>query len=532
MSAQPAIEQQLTEQHLPIFSNTIREFRRALMEPVVNWKTISNIIIKDPGLVLHTLQQLHSGARRAKSLEVTDMSQAVMLLGMERVKRLTQGLPVIEQTLKDDTAVKYTKAVYRAVHAAYHARNWAQWRNDYAPEDVYIATLLHSIPEFALWVSEPKKIQQLRRRIYKDDMSPDEAHHITLGQSLQHYGRKLISDMQLPAFLLDVFRPENARQPRVQGVLLAVQLAESVEFGWYSEKVSEVLTQVAEYINKSLDETIHIVHQNALLVARKWPYKTIRPMAAWLALIPADDDVLITAEFPDESETRHATQPVSKNTTSGLHAVTSNTAGPKRGSISIDPPAKKSVQLGKKAANVETEGELAVCFSPQPAVFARAIKELEAGKGTLGASEILRIVVHAIHDGIGFHRVVFATQPLTRSYLEAKFMAGTDNDLVFNQFRIPLDNHNLFARVLEKPSCVWINDENRKRYWQSVPSEFKVLSKVNSFCAASIHVDSKPMGLLYADRHSVDCKIDKKAFTLFRHVSQLTAKCLAARSEL
>lgn len=110
-------------------------------------------------------------------------------------------------------------------------------------------------------------------------------------------------------------------------------------------------------------------------------------------------------------------------------------------------------------------------------------------------------------------------------------MAGTDNDPAFNQFQIKLDNHNLFSRMLEKPAAIWISDDNRNRYWQSVPSEFKVLVKVNSFCAASIHVDSKPMGIFYADRHSKDCKIDNQAYTLFRHIAQLAAKCLAARSE-
>lgn len=533
MGAQPAIEQQLTQQHLPVFSHTLREFRRALMEPEVNWKTIGNIVLKDPGLVLQTFQQLNSGSKRATRLEVSDISQAVMLLGMERVKQLTQGLQVLEQTLSVDIATKYTKAVYRAIHAAYHARNWAQWRNDFAPEEVYIATLLHSIPELALWVSEPQKIYELRRRIYKDRMSADEAHHITLGQSLQHYGRRVTSDMQLPCLLVDVFRPENASLPRIHGVLLAVQLANAVEFGWYSEKVGNILAQVAEYINKSLDDTTQIIHQNALLVARKWPYKTVRPMASLLALIPSDDDVLINAEFPDVLVTKETNQ--SNGTTTAkatLRAVVSQTDDVERksGSITIEEVTKRPAAK-QEPAEVKLDVESSVCFSPQPALFAKAIKDLEAGQGTLDVSDIVRIVVHAMHDGLGFHRVVFATRPLTRPYLEARFMAGTDNDPAFNQFRIKLDNHNLFSRILEKPAAIWINDDNRNRYWQSIPSDFKVLVKVNSFCAASIHVDAKPMGLFYADRHSKGCEIDKQAFGLFRHIGQLTAKCLAARSE-
>lgn len=529
MSAQPAIVQQLTEQHLPVFAHTVRAFRRALMESVLNWNSIGAIILKDPGLVLQALQQLKSGSKRAADLEVTDMSKAVMLLGMERVKKLTDGLPVVEQSLDKEFAIKYTKAVGRAIHAAYHARNWAQWRNDYAPEEVYIATLLHSIPEFALWVGEPEKMHQLRKRVYKNGMSADEAHHITLGQSLQHYGRQVTSELRLPSFLHEVFRPENARSPRVQSVLLAVQLANYVEFGWYSDKVTNILAMVADNINKSLDETTFIVHQNAIKVARESSFTNVRPAASLLALVPTDDDVFISEEFPDEPEIEEANAS-SESEKSALREVATDSQEIIKhgsGSITIDPPPKKPI-LKQDVGEIQAEVGSSVCFNPQPALFSKAVKELEAGMGKLNTEEIIRIVVHGMHDGIGLHRVVFASQISKRPYLDARFMTGTDNDPVFSKFQVKLDNHNLFSRLMEKPASVWINDENRNRYWPLVPADFKVFAKVNSFCALSIFVASKPVGLFYADRHSTDCKIDKQAFTLFRKIGQLTVKCLAA----
>ncbi len=532
MGAQLAIVQQITEKHLPIFAHTAEAYRRALAEPVLNWRTLGDIILKDPGLVLQTLQCLKSASRRAASLEITDMSQAAMLLGMQRVKDLTRSLPVLEQSANANTISNYTKAVNRAFHAAYYARNWAQWRNDPAPEEVFIATLLHSAPELALWISAPETMQQLRRRIFREGMSADDAHHITLGQSLQHYGREASANLQLPPFLQDVFRPENAHLPRVQGVLLAVRMANTVEFGWNTKKVLRIIEQVAEHINKGVDDTISIIHQNAAIAARNSPFTSVRSAAAWLALIPSDDNTLILDEFPDQEVTsKSITKPVT------AIKVTAQTLEPR----AAEPRSSGSVSLIKSephpellptSEDEELETHSLVCINPQPAIFAKAVQDLEAGMGVLNATQIIRLALHGMHEGAAFHRVVFAAQATKRPYLEAKFMSGTDNDSAFNNFQIKLDNVNLFSRLLEKPSNLWINEDNRSKYWSLVPPEFKVLVRINSFCAMSVHVNAKPVGLFYADRHSIDCRIDKQGYTMFKHLGQLAARCLAARPKV
>lgn len=531
MSAQPLIIRQLTEQHLPVFSQSVRALNQAWSAPVLNWKTVADIILKDPGLVLQTLFLLKSGSKRMAGMEVTDMSQAVMLLGLERVKQLATGLPVLEEILSGFALEKYYKAVNRAYHGACQARNWAQWRNDFSPCEIYIATLLHSIPELALWISEPDKMQQLRRLVYKDGMSPDEAHHITLGNSLQHYGRMVTSDLALPEFVHDVLCPENSNLPRVQLVLRAVELANNVEFGWYTDGVTSILNMVAESVNKSLDETIKIVHGMAIQVAHDSPFKSVTTAAALIALIPDDGTGLIDEEFPEqggnESAVKGLSQPDKTKTDSDNQSEEKvSRAGTGSVTLSARPeqhrtkPVSEAGQTGKSSA---------VCFNPQHALFTSAVKALEEGMGKMNASEIIRCAVHGMHDGAGLHRVVFAAQAPRRAFMEARFLVGTDNDPAFSKFQIKLDNINLFSRLLEKPNSVWINDENRHKYWQSVPDVFKVLIKTNSFCAMSVHVDSKPIGLFYADRHSPDCKIDKQTFSMFRHIGLLATKCLSAR---
>ena len=547
MGAQPVIAQQSATQLLPVYAHSAKAFRDALSDTVINWNTIGKIILTDPGLMLQTFRQLRAGSKRATSFEITGMSQMLMLMGVDRVKRLTSGLPILEKTLTGNSLTGYNRTVNRAYHAAFQARNWAQWRNDYAPEEVFIATLLYSVPELVLWINAPEKMQQLRRRIYKEGTAPLEAEQLTLGQSLREIWLTATSDVQLPAFVQDVHNPETASSPREQTAILALQLANLVEFGWYTEKVDGIIEQVAHYLNKHPDQATRIIHINAVNIAHDFPYSTVRPAAALLPLIPTADNRLLLEEFPHVEKQppspvldgRRATPEARDG--SGMRRAAEGKpelreVGPvPAGKIKRDPGAAVIEQPKiKPQGHPQTDTKISavasvVTLSPQPSLLAEAVQRLEAGMGKLTANEIIQLAVNAMQKGIGFHRVVFAALSSNRLYLEARCITGGEFDPAFNQFKVKLDKHNLFGRILEKPSSIWINDENRTKYWQSIPSEFKVLIKTNSFCVMSVHLNGKAVGLFYADRCSPDNKIDKQSFTLFRHLGLMAARCLASR---
>jgi HD-like signal output (HDOD) protein len=527
VGAQPVTVQESSAQSLPIFAYTARSFRRALSDSVTNWKSIGNIILKDPGLILQTLRQLQSGYKPSTSPDVSGISQALMLMGFDRMRQLILGVPVLEKSVTKKSLTGYNRAVNRAYHAAYQARNWAQWRNDFAPEEVFLATMLHSVPELVLWVNEADKIQQLRRQIYKDGMSAQEAEQLTLGQSLQQIGLKVMCDMRLPDFVCDVFDDAKASLPRMQMVNLAVQLANMVEFGWHTEHVTGIIGAIAGYLNKHPEHTARIVQQNAINAARDLTFSVTPPAASLLALIPSDDDRLLLEQFPDELESQQHSTVSDKKSTSAQPSEIQPVR--QSGEIIIEQAAERS-HARQQAGTGKTSTSSVVCLSPQPALLARAIKELEAGKGKLADDEVIKIAVEGMRNGIGFHRVVFAVPSSNGLYLEACKIIGSEYDAAFNMFKIKLDKLNLFSRLLEKPSSIWINDENRGKYWRSIPSEFKVLIKINSFCAMSVCLDGKPVGLFYVDQCSPECKIDKQAFTLFRHLGLLAARCLTEQS--
>lgn len=515
--------EELSTQPLPVFGHSTRAFQKLNSEPNASFESYSDILFKDPGLTLHTLNQLQANTTKPLRIEISSMSQATMLLGMGRVQKLPSGQPQIEQSLSGFAKKGFIKTACRAFHAAFQAWDWAHIKNDHAPEEIFLATLLHDVAEMALWVSAPDKMHQFRKLMLKDGIPTDEAQYIVFGESLEHFSRQLAAQWRLPPLVQEALRPENVRDPRVQCVMLAVQLARAAERSWYWEKTERLMPQIADYFGKPLDMTINHIHKNAVRAARETHFYDARHAAALLPLLPGGDEIIIEDEFPEaEAEIEAATKAPDKPVASSAPANASINATAEQ----FTPPPAQTVNPVVREQAASTQ----VCLSPQPEIFAQSLSELKEGIGKLKLNELMRAAIHGMHDGIGLNRVVFTMLTPDRSKLVSRFLIGADNDPIFSRFEIKLDQPHLFSRLMEKPVSLWLNDDNRAKYWPLVPEQVKMLTKTNAFFAMSIHLQEKPIGLFYADRRSIECKLDARAYNQFRQLCQLVTKGLASLS--
>jgi HD-like signal output (HDOD) protein len=507
---------ELTAQPLPIFEYSARAFRKVSNEGGNAFEAYGDIILKDPGLALHTLNQLQANSSKPLRTEISSMEQAAMMLGIDRAKRLTMGHPQLERSLSGYAKQGYIRTACRAFHAAFQAWDWAHIKNDHAPEEVLLATLLHDVAEMALWVAAPEQMQQFRRLMLKDGLPTDEAQYIAFGESLEHFSREIANRWHLPGLVSDALRPENAKLPRVRGVMLAVQLARSTERGWYWEKAERVLPQIAEYLSAPLDEVIPHLHKNAVRAAREAPFYCARHAAALLPMLPGDEQLSIDDEFPEPVSASKIPAPEQS-----IPAGTVTPAGAAATKIIRTPDSRETDSPVASAPSAQ------ICLLPQANIFKQTLLDLHKGLGKMDLSDLMRKTVHGMHDGIGLNRVVFCMLAPKAEKLTSRYMLGADNDPIFSRFEIVLDTPHLFTRLMEKQVSLWINDDNRKKFWPLMPDETKVLIKTNSFFAMSIHVHDKPMGLFYADRRSLDCKLDEQAYKQFRQMCQFAAKGLA-----
>ena len=500
--------EELCAQPLPMFSHSARAFHQLRSEPGAPWDKYGDIILKDPGLTLGTLNALHGNAAKPLKSEISSMAQAAMLLGMDRVQGLPGSVPQVEQMLRGAARAGYCKVVTRCFHAAYQAWDWAHIRRDHAPDEILLSALMHDAAELALWVVAPDRIQQLRHLIIKDKMAVDEAQYIALGDSLEHFSRRLAEAWHLPPLVHEALRPEYTREPRSQGIVLAVQLARATEWGWHSQETQTALEMIADYLNASVAETTAHIHQASVRAAREASFYGGRPAAALLPLQPGGEELVIEEEFPTPKAPARPTQPRITETVS----------------------AEVAEATQPQPEDVVQQGSTQVCLSPQPTLLAEIVQDIEANLGKLGINELMRKVVHGMHDGAGLNRALFAMLNSDRTHLQARFMIGSDNDPAFNRFQISLDKPHLFTRLMEKPQSLRIHDGNRAKFWPLVPEEIKTLIKTNAFCAQSVHLKGKPVGLFYADRHNPECSLDEHTYEHFRQLCRLAVQGLAMRA--
>ena len=77
---------ELTAQPLPIFEYSDRAFRKVGSEGGNAFEGYGDIILKDPGLALHTLNQLQANSSKPLHTEISSMAQAAMMLGVDKAK--------------------------------------------------------------------------------------------------------------------------------------------------------------------------------------------------------------------------------------------------------------------------------------------------------------------------------------------------------------------------------------------------------------------------------------------------------------
>ena len=447
------------------------------------------VIEQDPGLTIALLRTINAVKHKHLRTEVTTVEHGLMMLGLTKLRTIPAQAPSMAK-LGDATVRSALQRVYsRSYHAACQAREWARLRKDLEPGEIYCATQLHGIAEILLWAQAPKEMARVDELTHQDRMEPEEAQYVSLGFGLDQLTVALGQEWGLPSLLCDSLQPENAQNQRVLGIMLAIQLARAMQFGWYTHQVTSVLEQIAEYLHYDYDSTVAHVHETAARASRLIHDPQLLPPALGL-LFPSQPEAELGWEPPEQE---------------------------------ADSP---SPQQGEKAPN-EHEPPADFCLAPQRQVLRRSMVELNRHMdGTLSLSQALHLSLEGMHDGLGLNRVVFAMLTQEKRHLKARGIRGSDNDPTFNRFAVELDGWNLFSRVMEKPQALWLNDKNRSKFWPLVPEGLYQITRSNAFFVMSVFVKGKPVGLFYADRHTGSCRLDPRAYHYFKQLVQQTAKTL------
>ena len=480
------MERWLGGKTLPLLKKTLTDLEELYRSPDP-FEQLAETVQRDPALTSQVFMRANGVQHQRFGMPVTTVEHAAMMLGLDRMKSIPAGLPVIDPESIEDERRGLLRTYSQAWHAGVQSMAWAKLRADMVPWEVFAATLLYKIGKMAVWACQPEKAQEIEDLTHGSGrLSHTAAQRHVLGFSYDALSLEMARAWKLPLLVHDALRPENSGRPRIRVILLALELARAAEHSWYSKATNACIEEAAELLNLGFSEMVTVVHQAAVKSAAAYRSYGVRPAAAGLISVPS----LYLESSPDGPGNRPAA------------VVKPDPAGTSHHSLHV----------------------------PQPMVLEQTIRWFsDRREKPAPLPEIMKRAVHGMQKGIGLARVVFATCTPDLKGLKARVVCSSEESAEFSQFYLELDPPHLFTRLMEKPMSLWINKENRDKYGELLPSSLMSMLDTDSFFARSLFLKERPLGMFYCDCHRDSGCLDEERYREFQHVCDFVSAAMARR---
>lgn len=236
---------------LRVTKRRIEEMRADLDR--VDARELARLILQDPIMTVRVLAFIQPMRGRSLRHDITTIASAVMMAGIEPFFNRFSELFTIEDQLKEcgpQALLGVLQIIRRAQRAADYAQEWAIWRHDINMEEVRIAALLHDLAELLVWCSAPRLgLRILEQQKADPTMRSTDAQKNILGFSFFEIQHELCRVWHLPALLQTLIDDDNAEQPRVKNVTLAVRLARHSSHGWDDAALPDDYKDIGQLLN-------------------------------------------------------------------------------------------------------------------------------------------------------------------------------------------------------------------------------------------------------------------------------------------
>ncbi len=460
----------LCQAEMPVLRSSIDELARLKQnEDCINARDISGVILRDPMLTLNVLRYLQEHRRNSRTTEITTVGHAVMMLGITPFFRQFRDMKVVEEVLagRPYALEGFMGVVNRVRHAALHAREWAALRLDIESDEVIIAALLHDVAEMLLWCLAPESAMQIAGKMRQDKtLRSAVAQESVLGFSLVELRLNLVEKLHLPVLLKSLLGDDRNSPPRARIVALAVALARHSANGWDDAALSDDYAAIRKLLALPRHDVMTRIHRVALRAIRRLDRHGELRSAAWLPPMPP---AWVDAERDGNGED------------------------------AVDRPAV-----------VKRVAELLTVRAAQNPDFL----------------EMLALLFHGLHAGVGLERVLFMAIDDAHSKAAAKYVGGAREASRLQQFQIDLLCPHVFSGLVAKGAGIWYRAAAHPELPAAVPVEISGVIGDNEFFAMAIPVNGNLIGLIYADGGCQRPLLAAGQYEEFQRLCMLLAKAL------
>lgn len=476
----------LAARPLPVMAASLSAVKSQMANPHLSLVDYASSILDDPALAAALLKKANLHRQSVNREPLTTLSNALSHLGRSQLEQQLAQLKTLDKLgLAEQNAEGYKAAVAASCHASSLALDWALERKIHEPEEMQLAALLQCLAEMSLWCHGGKVMPEIEARCYGQSMDYDQAAEQVLGCSIRALGAALANAWAMPELVVQSLELKAQDFTLATGVMLASRLARLTQHNWQNKSTRGCLDDIAHYKGHSLSDIEPRIYQNAVALSDHFIALGLTPPARFLPML-ADENYIDPKYLLNES---------------GPATVTEKLA---TSASSKDEGDKSSFEPNK----TDISSELANKLTSIRGMIKQRVK----------AGELIQAVVEAIQLS-GFERVVFAVNVPEKKLLHGRFFANGVTDRLFKEFKISIAQPNIFTLLMNKPQHLWINDDNRGKFWSRIPDLVKHQLQNDSFMMMSIVTDKHSVGLMYAD--AIDGELTQKKYQRFQSLCRL-----------
>ncbi len=548
----------LTMKPLPTGTIIGQQVLRSIRDKDLPYKKIAEQVNRDPVFSYYIMSE----ANRNKTGDTPGsktLDHAISMIGIDRLRLITQKLPIQKADASDIQQFYYTRAMSASLLAAYLARTLSEFKKIGQKDDVYWGALFCGVPIWYLWRFATPEMRLVRYAIRSNFQLPEHAEREVLGCSILEVAQQLIAQLDVPTLTKESYSVENQLSLKqwidlsklasdsgkpasiddkqinaitsrpAFAVVLSNLLAHYATHDWYSRSTLRIQKIISAYLGIPLSKAITLTHECAVEMSREHPLPGLMLPAAKLILPPRErakakpkPQQIIKPNV--ESSATETPQAATKEKTGTVEFTVKKV--PEQGLIKPQP-----IQTESTSAQVEIASSADIQQTKPKRGNSKIFTEftdimLNNPDNFVDLHELMNAATQCMSYGLGMGRAVIALVNTNQTRLKAYYSTGTRDFPQLGGFQIDLTKPTLFSRLIEKPSSIWVKPTSSRNIWALIPPEFKKASGSQDFFLMSIFVNQKPVAIFFADSGDERMPCNEYEYKQFKYMCGAATQCL------
>ncbi len=463
---------------MPALCSTVKSLEKLAKDDVSSLAILGRSVMHDNALTSRILKVANSAIYSKGITQVTTVSRAAVVLGFDTIRNICITAKLLSSLLEnkglsENVYQRLIKLMASSFQAAMLSKMMLKDHGEDLQEEVFVAALLYQLGESAFWSMGGEPTEQLDRLL--NECEDEKGHKAVvrqyLGGSFNQLSIGIARSWGLGDVLLKSLSHPNERTPEIRAIFLANQISElMVQPHVDLHRLNQRIAQAAEMLDIEADEL---------------KGRMIRCTKATAKLAEAYGAKVLVDFLPKTELLTLPNEPVE---------------------------AQQTVREPNQLIQLKKLRELTSC----------AVEQADFNR-------VLTVTLEGVLDGLGVDRCALMLLSPNRKRLQPRIVLGEQAEKMKAEFLIDVsDKSGVFADAIALKCPMFVDDPHSSKWRMYVDASLKQLTGECSFMLAPVVVESKVIGVIYADRFHTERSLTATEYDGFTHFAQLANVCLGA----